>query len=265
MSEPSLLRQDRDGILEVIFNRPDKYNAINQEMADGLLEAALDFRDRNDLRVMLIRAKGRYFCAGTDLTDIDMPDPRGSFSRARTWYRTGRGSFHSLFDELEAIEKPVVVAHQGPCLGGGFELSLSCDFRLAADSARYRMPEIDIGVIPGSGGTSRLTRIIGPHWTRWFVMAGESASAERALAMGLVHDVYPDDVFESRVQAFCEKLAGLPPEAMAIGKLTIEMATDLDRQQARNAERMGNSMLFLGDEHKDLIAKLRARLSKART
>ena len=262
MSEPQLLKSDRDGILEVVLNRPEKYNAITNEIADGLFEAVIELRDRDDLRVLLIRANGRYFSAGADLTNIGMPDPAGSSSRARTWYRSGRGSFHTMFDEMEAVEKPIVVAHQGPCLGGGFELSLSCDFRLAARSARYSMPEIEIGVIPGSGGTSRLARLVGPHWTRWLVLAGESIDAERALSIGLVHDVYPDDEFEDRVRAFCTKLARLPREAVAVAKLTIEMAADLDRQQARNAERLANSVLFLGDEHKDLIAALRAKLSK---
>jgi enoyl-CoA hydratase/carnithine racemase len=264
MSEPQLLKSERDGVLEVVFNRPDKYNAITNEMADGLFDAVLELRERDDLRVMLIRAKGRYFCAGTDLTNIGMPDPEGSSSRARTWYRSGRGSFHTMFDEMEAVEKPIVVAHQGPCLGGGLEMSLSCDFRLAATSARYKMPEIDIGVIPGSGGTSRLARMVGPHWARWLVLAGESVSAERALTMGLVHDVYPDEEFDDRVAAFCDRLVSLPREAVAIAKLTVEMAADLDRQQARNAERLANSVLFLGDEHKDLIAAMRAKLSKNR-
>lgn len=262
MAEPHLLKSERRGVLEVILNRPDKYNAITNEMADGLFEAVLELRERDDLRVMLIRANGRYFCAGTDLTNVGMPDPDGSSSRARTWYRSGRGSFHSMFDEMEAVEKPIVVAHQGPCLGGGFEMSLSCDFRFAATSARYKMPEIDIGVIPGSGGTSRLTRLVGAHWARWFVLAGELVDAERALAIGLVHDVYPDGEFEERVFAFCDRLASLPREAVAIAKLTIELTADLDRQQARNTERLANSILFLGDEHKDLIAAMRAKLSK---
>ena len=262
MAEPALLVDEKDGILEVTLNRPDKYNAINLEMADGLAQAADDLRERDDLRLLLIKAKGRYFTAGTDITDVTMPDPKGSSSRVRNWYRAGRGSFHTMFDELEAIEKPVVVAHQGACLGGGLELSLSCDFRFAATSAYYRMNEIDIGCIPGSGGTSRLTRLVGAHWARWFVMAGEAVSSERALAIGLVHDVIPDETFEQQVRAFCEKLAKRPPETLGIAKLTIELSADLDRQQARNAERIGNSILFLGDEHRDLIAAMRTRLGK---
>ena len=265
MSEPVVIVDERDGILEVVLNRPHKLNAINQEMADRLFALALDFRGRDDLRVMLIRAKGKFFSAGTDLTDVSMPDLEGSSSRARTWYRAGVGSFHSMFDEFEAIEKPIVVAHHAACLGGALEMSLSCDFRFAAASARYALPEIQIGVIPGSGGTSRLTRLVGTHWARWIAMAGRSVDAQRALMIGLVHEVFPDDEFELQVRKFCEELAQLPREALSVSKLAIEFAADLDRHQGRNAERFANSILFLGREHNDLIARMREKLSANKT
>ena len=91
---------------------------------------------------------------------------------------------HRIYDEMEAIEKPIVVAHQGPCVGGGLEISLSCDFRLAAKSASYAFPEGKFGVLPASNGVSRLARIVGTHWTRYLIMANLPASADRALIMG---------------------------------------------------------------------------------
>jgi enoyl-CoA hydratase/carnithine racemase len=132
-------------------------------------------------------------------------------------------------------------------------MSLSCDFRLAAASARYGLPEIDIGALPGSGGVSRLTRIAGPHWARWLVMAGEQVNAEQAMNMGIVHAVYADEEFEQRTRAFCTKLARQPYEVLGLAKLSIELATDLDRTQARNVERISNSILFTGSEHKALV------------
>jgi len=260
--EPEILKSEQGGVLEIVLNRPNKYNAMNRAIAHGIFEAVNELRDRKDLRVLLIRANGRYFSAGADLTDITRPDAEGSSSAERTWYRQGNGSFHPMFDEMEAIEKPIVIAHQGPCFGGAFEMSLSCDFRFGAASATYRMPEIDIGCIPGSGGTSRLTRLVGPHWARWFVLAGETATADQALRMGLLHDVYPDAEFDGKVRAFCARLATLPPEAVALSKLTIELTADLERHQARNVERLAGSILFLGDEHKNLIAAMIERLSK---
>ncbi|MDB5968404.1 MAG: Enoyl-CoA hydratase/carnithine racemase [Hydrocarboniphaga sp.] len=246
----TVLVQEQDGILEVVLNRPQKYNAISDEMLEMLRETVDRFGARRDLRVMLIRAAGPYFTAGMDVNPELSPSVAGSTLDGRHWYRT---KFHRMFDELEAIEKPIVVAHQGPCLGGGLEMSLSCDFRLAAASARYGLPEIDIGALPGSGGISRLTRIAGPHWARWLVMAGEQVDAAQALSMGIVHAVYPDEEFESRVRAFCAKLTRQPYELLGLAKLSIELATDLDRAQARNVERISNSILFTGAEHKALL------------
>jgi enoyl-CoA hydratase len=246
----TILTTEADGILELVLNRPQKYNAISDVMLEQLREAVNRFGARRDLRVMLIRANGKYFTAGMEISADISPTVGDSTLDGRHWYRT---KFHLLFDELEAIEKPIVAAHQGPCLGGGLEISLSCDFRLAAVSASYGLPEIEIGALPASGGVSRLTRIAGPHWARWLVMAGEQVSAEQALNMGIVHAVYADVDFEARVRAFCTKLAQRPYELLGLAKLSIELAADLDRTQARNVERISNSILFTGSEHKALV------------
>jgi enoyl-CoA hydratase len=246
----SVLVNADGGILDVVLNRPEKYNAISDEMLTCLRAATDQFACKRDLRVMLIRAAGKYFSSGVDINPDISPDVGDSTLDGRQWYRT---KWHSFFDELEAIEKPIVVAHQGPCLGGGLELSLSCDFRLAAKSAQYGLPEIEIGALPGSGGISRLTRISGPHWTRWLVMAGEQVSADQALSMGIVHAVWSDAEFEAQTRAFCEKLAKRPYELLGLAKLSIELAADLDRAQARNVERISNSILFTGAEHKELV------------
>jgi enoyl-CoA hydratase len=265
MTEPVLLVSERDNILECVLNRPGKYNALNVELADRLFDASQEFSARRDLRVMLIRANGKYFSAGADLHGGLFPDPdEKSPSGFRRSYRTRPTSLHPLGDEFEAIEKPIVVAHHGPCLGGALELSLCCDFRLAAKSARYALPETAIGALPGSGGTSRLTRIVGPHWARWFIMANLPMDADRAQMAGLVHDVYPDEEFEQRVWEFCVNLAKQPPETVAAAKLAIELVADLERGQARNVERLAVSSLVFGSEHRELLAAMRAKLEKGK-
>lgn len=263
MSESVVLTSERDNILEVVLNRPDKYNALTTEMADLLFDAVETLGKRRDLRVMLIRANGKYFSAGADINGGLFPDPNEtSPSGFRRHYRKRPTSLHPLGDEFEATEKPIVVAHQGPCLGGALELSLCCDFRLAAKSARYALPETTIGALPGSGGTSRLTRLVGPQWARWFIMANQTMEAERALQIGMLHEVYADEEFEQRVWDFCTHLAKQPPETLAAAKLAIDLCADLDRAQARNVERMAVSSLVFGEEHRSLLAAMRAKLEK---
>jgi enoyl-CoA hydratase len=252
MSEaPHLLTEEEGAILVATLNRPEKLNALTARTM-ALFEAALHrFRDTPSLKVMLIRATGRYFCSGADLRDrSEAPaqiDRTGVAIRER--HRLQLHGMHRIYDEMEAIEKPIVVAHQGPCVGGGLELSLSCDFRLAARSASYAFPEGKFGVLPASNGVSRLARIIGTHWTRYLIMANLPANADRALIMGLVHEVFPDETFQDDVMRFCRHLAEQHGEQMGTAKLAIEMAHDLGLAQARNVERMANSALMLNPDY----------------
>jgi enoyl-CoA hydratase len=124
-------------------------------------------------------------------------------------------------------------------------MSLSCDFRLAAKSAGYSFPESKMGVIPASNGVSRLTRICGTHWARYMIMANTSVGADKALIMGLVHEVFPDATFAKDVMRFCRHLAEQDGEQMGTAKLAIEMAHDVGLAQARNVERLANSALML--------------------
>jgi len=262
MSEPQILVSTRESILELVFNRPEKLNAISGDMLAIIVEQTERFVTDPSLRVMLIRAQGKYFSAGVDLNgSMAPPDDLAGPMAFRQWYREGPGSLHPLLDRFEVIEKPIVVAHHAPCLGGALELSLSCDFRLAAASARYGLPETALGNIPGSGGVSRLTRLVGPQWARWFIMANLRMDAAKAANIGLVHEVYPDESFDAEVWAFCQNLARQPPETIGAAKLAIELAEDLDRAQARNVERLTASGLYFGAEFQTLMAAMRAKLA----
>jgi enoyl-CoA hydratase len=247
---PHLLTGEDGAILIATLNRPDKLNALSGELM-ALFDQALNrFRESPQFKVMLIRANGRYFCAGADLhSSGNAGEDRPSASAIRERHRRGLHGMHRIYDEMEAIEKPIVVAHHATCVGGGLELSLSCDFRLAAKSARYSFPEGKFGVLPASNGVSRLTRIVGTHWARYIIMANLKVDAERALLMGLVHEVYPDETFEEDVLQFCRHLAKQNAEQMGTAKIAIEMARDVGLAQARNVERMANSALMLNPEY----------------
>ncbi len=252
---PHLLVEDTaEGIVIATLNRPEKLNAISREMMDLLTEAVLRFRDTPELKVFLIRATGRYFSSGADLRSGDRrvvsPAYTGGSARGiRENHRLNLNNMQQLWDEMEHIEKPIVVAHQAMCVGGGLEMSLSCDFRLAAKSAGYAFPEGLFGVLPASNGVSRLSRMCGPHWARWLIMANKPATADLALTMGLVHQVYEDDVFEAEVLDFCRHLAKQNGEQMGAAKVAIELCAELGRDQGRNVERMANAGLMLNPEY----------------
>lgn len=135
---PHLLTEVVDGnILVCTLNRPDKLNSITQQMLALLEEAVLRLRDTDDLKVMLIRSTGRYFCSGADMRANPNKPPPTTARGIRENHRVHMSIMHRLYDEMEHVEKPIVAAHHAMCMGGGLEMSLSCDFRLAAKSAQY--------------------------------------------------------------------------------------------------------------------------------
>lgn len=256
---PHLLTEEtEDGVLIATLNRPDKLNALSRETMDLLTDAVIRFRDTAALKVMLIRATGRYFCSGADLTGGNQKriSPTGNTARGiRENHRLNLNNMQQLWDEMEHIEKPFVVAHHGMCVGGGLELSLSCDFRLASKSAGYAFPEGLFGVLPASNGVSRLTRLCGPHWARWLIMANKPAPADMALTMGLVHQVFPDETFEDEVMDFCRHLAKQNGEQMGAAKVAIELCAELGPEMGRHVERMANSALMLNPDYLERVAK----------
>jgi enoyl-CoA hydratase/carnithine racemase len=265
---PHLLIHEDGPILIATLNRPEKLNALSSQVFVIFEEALHRFRDTPELKVMLIRATGRYFSAGADLFEGGHGVSDMSWSRSgsgiREHHRLAINGMHRIYDEMEHIEKPIVAAHHAPCVGGGLEMSLSCDFRLAAKSAHYSFPEAKQGVIPASNGVSRLTRICGPHWARYMIMANKIATAERALIMGLVHEVFPDETFEEDVMAFCRHLAEQNGEVMGTAKVAIEMAWDVSRDQARNVERLANSTLMLNPQWASNTARHLANIGRNR-
>ena len=227
------------------FTRDEKMNAVTPEMFEVLADAVRDLGDRDDLRVLVITGEGRYFTSGLDFASLRTNVGEGTDgvirgSNIRRQYRAE--AHHDLFDEIEQVEKPVILAAQAHCFGVGIELGVSCDFRFASEATTFRLPEVpNIAVLPGSGGISRLTRLIGPHWARWMAMAAEPVDAQQAMTIGLVHAVYPEAEFSQRVQEFALRLAGMPREALGLAKIAIDAAETIDRRTAREFDRMAQT------------------------
>ena len=263
---PHLLVTREDNILIATLNRPEKLNALSLQLMTRFGEAVEEFRDTPELKVMLIRATGRYFSAGADLMEGGGAGGRMGMtgSGIREGHRRMASGMQRIWDEMEAIEKPFVVAHQGTCVGGGLEMSLSCDFRLAAKSARYSFPEGKFGVLPASNGVSRLVRIVGTHWARYLIMANLIADSQKALYMGLVHEVFSDETFEDEVMNFVRHIAKQHGEQMGTAKIAIEMARDVGLAQARNVERMANSALMLAPDYQEGMRRHMENIGKGK-
>lgn len=231
------------------FSRPEKLNALTPEMIEALGDAVDALVARDDLRVLVITGQGRYFTSGVD---VGAAVPQGDEANAANARRTGR-RMHSVFDRIEAAEKPVVLAAQGPCWGAGLELAVSCDFRLAAHHSTFALPEIRLGMVPSSGGVSRLTRLVGTGWSRWLAMAGRVISADQAQSIGLVHEVYRADEFDDQVQSFVDELCALPSEAVGLAKITIGVCAELGPDRGRDVERLTAGIIVSTDDYRERV------------
>jgi len=237
-----------DGIITVTIDRQAKLNAISPQVTEIFWEAATSLGDRDDLRCMVITAKGPYFTAGLDMATLGGTrhgNPETEHLHPGWNFRRNFRSHHLLYDEFEAIEKPIVLAAQGVCLGAGVEMAMSCDFRFCTPDAEFGVPEVFLGAIAGSGGTSRLTKMIGPTWAKYMAMAGMRVGAEQAKTIGLVHDVFPADTFMDSVYAFCRQMMTISPEVLGLAKLAVDIYTDVqDRTVQRHVDRIVAGQTF---------------------
>ncbi|MFI4987434.1 MAG: enoyl-CoA hydratase/isomerase family protein [Alphaproteobacteria bacterium] len=233
-----------NGIAVLTLDRPDRLNAWNQQMRDEMAAAIALLSGDDRLRVLIITGEGRAFSAGEDVRGMASLSELGT----RGFRRVAR-QIHNVFDEIEAIEVPVIAAINGVAAGGGLELALSCDLRLAAESAKLGFPENKVGLIPGSGGCSRLVKLVGLGRAKQLVMTGEMVSAERALALGLVEEVLPADRVMPRARELAASLASKAPLALGMAKLVLNNCLSVDPDTGRTLERLGQSILKMTEDH----------------
>jgi enoyl-CoA hydratase len=243
----------RGSVFEITLNRPERLNTFNAEMQRDFTALQLQLERNPDIRCVTIFAAGeRAFGAGADLSwfeqDWRMP-------RFRTEYRW----IHDFFDCLERIEVPVIAAVFGTCACGGLELAMASDFRIAADDSRFGFTEGNINLIPGSGGCSRLVKMIGPAWTKELVLAGEFIDAERALQVGLVTRVVPKAKLTEETRALADKLVKKAPQALGAAKAVINACQNMDTGSGRILERMAQSALILSEDHKEGVKAFREK------
>ena len=236
---------ERDGGVALLrLNRPQNLNSWNQKMRDEMREAVRSLVADDELRVLIITGEGRAFSAGEDVRGMQGLTDAGT----KAFRRVAR-DIHNVFDEIEAMEVPVVAAINGVAAGGGLELALSCDFRFAADTAKLGFPENNVGLIPGSGGCSRLVKLVGLSRAKRLVMTAEMVPATRALEMGLVDEVHPAAELLAKTREFAQQLASKAPMALGLAKIVLNASLNVDPETGRTLERLGQSVLKKTEDH----------------
>ncbi|MEM3587031.1 MAG: 3-hydroxyacyl-CoA dehydrogenase NAD-binding domain-containing protein [Candidatus Jordarchaeaceae archaeon] len=204
----------------LIFNRPQRLNSISPELTADISHCLDELWDDEEVKVLIITGAGdRAFCAGADISGFKGGMPNAAFELARR--------LQMVTAKMEKFPKPIIAAVNGFALGGGLELAMACDFRLAVESASFGQPEILLGLIPGAGGTQRLAKYVGFGRAKEMIMLGDRNNAQEALKTGLVNRVFPADKFEQEVKNFARRLAAGPPIALKMAKYAVNYGTEV--------------------------------------
>jgi enoyl-CoA hydratase/carnithine racemase len=246
------LRPDRIGVLTL--NRPEKLNAFDETMIREIRQVVWRANFDDHLRALVITGAGRAFCSGRDILGLDYENNLPSAQ-----YRAYVRSNHEMLDDLEALEKPVIAAVNGVCAGGGVEIAIACDFRIAARGAEFILTENKLGVLPASGACSRMIQMIGIGRLKEMVMPALPVSAERAEAIGLVHRVHENEALMGGAIEFATHLLGRAPLAMGVAKHIINTCQNVDTETGRILERLGQSNLIRSEDAREGMRAFREK------
>ncbi|GAA2224810.1 enoyl-CoA hydratase-related protein [Streptomyces amakusaensis] len=228
-----------DGVATVRLDRPPM-NALNIAVQDRLLELAAEATRREDVRAVILYGGEKVFAAGADIKEMREMDHAAMVVRSR--------ALQESFTAIARIPKPVVAAVTGYALGGGCELALCADFRIAAEDAKLGQPEILLGLIPGAGGTQRLSRLIGPSRAKDLIFTGRQVRADEALALGLVDRVVPAAEVYEQARAWAGKLAQGPALALRAAKECVDAGLETDIETGLAIERNWFAGLFATED-----------------
>lgn len=220
-----IIYEKKGRVATITLNRPKVLNALNAALTAELDDALTDAERDDDIAVIVITGAGdRAFCAGADVSEIQALSPMAA--------RELSLKLHEYTRHMERIRKPIIARINGFCLGGGQELAMACDFRIASDKARFGQPEVNLGIIPGAGGTQRLTRLVGRTKAMEIAMTGDMFDAREAYALGLLNKVVPAEELDKAVDELVQKLLSKSSVVLGIIKLAINKGIEMDLDRA---------------------------------
>ena len=236
----------KDGVARIVINRPKQMNALNDETRRCLEDAVEAVICGGDAGALIITGAGdKAFVAGSDIDELIGLDPQASEALSLNIM-----DFHERLRRMPVV---TIAAINGWCLGGGLELALACDIRIASEDARFGLPEISLGIMPGGGGTARLARVVGAALARSLCLSGEIIDAERAHNLGLVSKVVPAADLAAEAQTLGRKIAAYSPHAIGQLKSTLDMAEHCDLLTAQQAEAKACALCFGTVAQKDAM------------
>jgi enoyl-CoA hydratase len=231
--------EEKVAVIEL--NRPNVLNALNRPMVTEIVTAMEAFDRNDDVRVIILTGRGRAFAAGADIDEMANDDSitLELLNQFAEW------------DRLALIKKPVIGAIHGFALGGGFELALCCDMLFASETAEFGFPEVNIGVMPGAGGTQRLTKLIGKTRALEWLWTGERIQAKKAYEYGIVNRVVAPELLFEETMRFARKLAKQPPLSLRLIKEAVHKAVDYPLYEGMQFERKNFYLLFSSEDQKE--------------
>jgi enoyl-CoA hydratase len=231
--------EEKVAVIEL--NRPNVLNALNRPMVTEIVTAMEAFDRNDDVRVIILTGRGRAFAAGADIDEMVNDDSitLELLNQFAEW------------DRLALIKKPVIGAVHGFALGGGFELALCCDMLFASETAEFGFPEVNIGVMPGAGGTQRLTKLIGKTRALEWLWTGERIQAKKAYEYGIVNRVVAPELLFEETMRFARKLAKQPPLSLRLIKEAVHKAVDYPLYEGMQFERKNFYLLFSSEDQKE--------------
>jgi enoyl-CoA hydratase len=239
MTYETLTVEVDDRLAVVTITRPEVRNALSRQVVADLREALGVLRESDDVGLVAFTGAGdKAFVAGADIGQLRHYDLHTGLD----------GAMQRLFDEIEAFEKPTIAAVNGFALGGGCELAMACDIRIASENARFGLPETTLSILPGAGGTQRLARLVGTGRAIEMILTGRFVDAGEAHAIGLVTAVVPPDDLRAELRRLADRILTKGPLAVRLAKLVVRAGMDADQRTGQVVERLAQALLYTTDD-----------------
>jgi enoyl-CoA hydratase len=227
----------------LIINRPELRNALSKETLQEIQRALNEWKDDESIGCVIFTGKGeKSFAAGADIGQLQQKTALDAFKP---------GGMQEVYDQIEMYEKPTIAMVNGFALGGGCELALACDIRVASLNAKFGLPELNLSIIPGAGGTQRLSRVVGKGKALDMILTGKIIDGEEAYRIGLVSEVVSIDDLEAKSEEIAEKILAKGPLAVKLAKLAVQTGFETDQRTGMIIEKLAQAVLFSTEDKKE--------------